>query len=318
MSKSIENVSIFGEYKKQEDRVTAALLHVLNAGGQSIIEGLFGDLFDIRSINVISQSYQEKSNPDGEISCDCKYNIYIESKITPNAINPKQLANHLQLANPAENKYLCYITPDLTTPQELINNNNLVGWLSWNTVIDYFLGVLADGVGDRLLFFLINQLIQLIKHVVFKEKVVPIKDDQSKNLLNKEERVIIVGGSWGEWVASKYGFYTCQENRFFMPAKYIAFYHHNRIKYVFEIEEIKDSVDISEIPYIEELDYFKVKEVNYTHQKRKYMKLKLVYTCEPEIQNDKVDKNGNPCAFTQGQTYTTFTKITTATKTSEL
>lgn len=77
MSKSIEEISIFGEYRKPEDRVTAALLHVLNAGGQPITERLFGNLFDIpsNSINIFSQSYQGDSIPDGEISCDCKYNI---------------------------------------------------------------------------------------------------------------------------------------------------------------------------------------------------------------------------------------------------
>ena len=38
----------------------------------------------------------------------------------------------------------------------------------------------------------------------------------------------------------------------------------------------------------------------------------------PEIQNDKVDKNGKTCAFIQGQTYTTYSKITSSTKTSQL
>ena len=131
MSKSITNISVFGEYKKPEDRVTAALLHVLNAGGQPVVERLFGDLFDIpaNDINIISQSHQGNSIPDGEISCDCKYNIYIESKIALNVINQTQLANHLQLTNPAENKYLCYITPDPNIPQGLVGLP--VGWLSW-------------------------------------------------------------------------------------------------------------------------------------------------------------------------------------------
>ena len=320
MSKSIEDVSIFGEYKKPEDRVTAALLHVLNAGGQPIVERLFVDLFDIPSnnVDVISQSYHENSIPDGEISCDSKYSIYIENKISPNSIDRTQLANHLQLTNPAENKYLCYITPDSSIPLALKELS--VGWLSWQEVIERLSGILADGIADRLLVFLIKQLIQLIKHVVYKEMDSNSKEAQSYKPILDEERVIIVGGSWGEDVALKYGFYACQENRFFMPAKYITFYHHNRIKYVFEIEEIQESVDISTIPYVAKLDYFTVKEVNYTPRNRKYMKLKPVHTCEPEIQNDKVDKNGNPCAFIQGQTYTTYPKITAATtmKTSQL
>lgn len=318
MSKSIEHISVFGEYKKPEDRVTAALLHVLNAGGQPIVERLFGDLFDIpaNDINIISQAHHENSIPDGEISCDCKYTVYIESKIALYAINQTQLANHLQLTNPAENKYLCYITPDPDIPQELVGLP--VGWLSWKDVIDYLSGILADGIADRLLFFLIEQLIQLIKHVVYKERGFDAKDAQLYMPILDDERVIIVGGRWGEDVAKDYGFYACQENRFFMPAKYIAFYHQKRIKYVFEIEEINDSVDISTISHIVQSNYFSVKEVNYIPQKRKYMKLHLVHTCEPVIQNDKVDKNGKPCAFIQGQTYTSFSKIITVTKTSQL
>lgn len=318
MSKSIEYISIFGEYKKQEDRVTAALLHVLNAGGQPIVERLFGDLFDIPSnrINVITQSYQGISIPDGEISCDCKYNIYIESKIVPNAIDKTQLENHLRLTNPAENRCLCYITPDLSIPKDLMGIS--AGWLSWKDVIDCLQGIIADGIADRLLFFLIEQLIQLIKHIVYKEISLDSQDYQSYKPISDDERVIIVGGRWGEDVALRYGFYACQENRFFMPSKYIAFYHQNRIKYVFEIEEIKESVEISTIPYVAQSDYFTKKEVNYIPQMREYMRLNLVHTCEPEILNDKVDKNGKPCAFIQGQTYTTYTKITTSTKTSQL
>ena len=56
MSREIKDISAFGEYKKPEDRVTAALLHVLNAGGQPVVERLFGDLFDLpnNDINIIS------------------------------------------------------------------------------------------------------------------------------------------------------------------------------------------------------------------------------------------------------------------------
>lgn len=113
-NKSISNQSIFGEYKKPEDRVTAALLHVIQVGGQMVVERLFGDHFDIPSneINVIPQSYQKQSNPDGEISCDSKYNIFIESKIVPDAINEKQLLGHMALTNPAQCRFLIYLTPD--------------------------------------------------------------------------------------------------------------------------------------------------------------------------------------------------------------
>ena len=279
---------------------------------------MFGDLFDIPSndINIISQSYHEQSIPDGEISCDCKYNIFIECKITPHAVNITQLTKHLQLINPAENKYLCYITPDLSIPNELVGKS--LGWISWKDIVDCLSGILADEISDRLVSFLIEQLIQLIKHVVYKEKNINAQDAQTYIPVLDEERVIIVGGRWGEDVALNYGFYACQENRFFLPSRYIAFYHQNRIKYVFKIEDVQNSVDISTVSHISLSNYFSIKEMNYIPQKRKYMKLHLVYTCHPEIQNDKVDKNGKTCAFIQGQTYTTYSKITSSTKTSQL
>jgi hypothetical protein len=315
MEKSITNISIFGEYQQSENRVTAALLHVINLGGQSIVQRLFGDLFDIPSntINIIPQNKQKKSVPDGVISCDCKYSIFIESKIVCNAIDEVQLKNHCALINPAENKYLCYITPDETKPKPLCLLS--VEWLSWKDIIESLLGMIADGLVDAVLSYFIKELIKLIEHLVYHNRTRGSNQIASSTIANNK-RVIIVGGRWGENVAIKYGFYACQDERFFLPAKYIAFYHSHRIKYVFEIESINDHIDIATIPKIQNSDYFQMIEPNYTPQKRRYMNLKHV--CTTEISNDKVDKNGKPCAFVQGQSYTTIDKIKIATKTSQL
>ena len=96
-----------------------------------VVERLFGDHFDIPSneINVIPQSYQKQSNPDGEISCDSKYNIFIESKIVPGAINEKQLIKHMELTNPAQCRYLIYLTPDIEKPMLL--QHFMVEWMDW-------------------------------------------------------------------------------------------------------------------------------------------------------------------------------------------
>lgn len=52
-----------------------------------------------------------------------------------------------------------------------------------------------------------------------------------------ENRVIIVGGRWGEPIALEYNFYACQGGRSFKNAKYLAFYYAQRIQYLFEIEK---------------------------------------------------------------------------------
>lgn len=319
--KQITDQSIFGEYKKAEDRVTAALLHVINAGGQMVVERLFSDYFDIPSnnINVIPQSYHKDSIPDGELSCDCKYNIFIESKIISNAINEEQLKNHISLTNTAQNRYLIYITPDKTHPEIL--QNFMVEWMDWHTVVNRLLGIIADELAGELLTFLINQFVLLVDHLVYSEKKPRevLKDIDYDPDFGKDERVIIVGGRWGEDVALNYGFYACQPNRYFKPARYIAFYHQNRIKYLFEIEGNPiESVDLRSIPHISSSTYFTDKDSHYAGNPCKYFKLKQIQTFESEITNDKVDKNGNPCAYIQGQAYTTYEKITNSIKTSQL
>ena len=86
MVKKISEQSIFSEYKKSEDKVTAALLQVLHYGGHNIVCSLFEDI-DLPSneINVSPQVVEDESRPDGVVSCDCKYKIFIESKIFSDA-----------------------------------------------------------------------------------------------------------------------------------------------------------------------------------------------------------------------------------------
>lgn len=321
--KSISNQSIFGEYKKPEDRVTAALLHVIQVGGQMVVDRLFGDYFDIPSneINVIPQSYQKHSNPDGEVSCDSKYNIFIESKIVPNAINEKQLMGHMALTNPAQSRFLIYLTPDPVKPMLL--QKFMVEWMNWEAVLEKLAEIVAEGLASELLKYLIDQFVLLVKHLVLEKKQKVCSTDVVCDYYNydedRDQRVIIVGGSWGEDVALKYSVYVCQPYRYFKPARYIAFYHHNRIKYLFEIIGTPiESVDLRSIKNLVKSDYFTIKEPHYAGDPRKHFKLELVHEFNPEIVNDKISKNRTPCAFTQKQAYTTYKKIMKAKKTSQL
>lgn len=302
MATSISNISIFGEYKQPENRITAALLHLLKIGGDSVIQRLFGDLIDIPSneISIISQSNAgNNSIPDGELSCNCNYKILIESKIQCNAINKTQLAAHKKIKG-----LLIYITPDRNEPTDLVANN--VPWISWSTIIIQLQGFIADGCANELLGYLIDQFILLVNNVIYKTDI------------PQNESVIIVGGSFGENVALNYNFYACQKGRVFKPSKYIAFCHQHRIKYLFEIISEQYSVDIQTLQNVCATDYFAKIEPNYSSELRDYYELKKIKEFVPEIKNDKVDKNGNPCAFTQRQTYTSYTKIMKAKKTSDL
>ena len=74
-SKSITSKSIFGGYKKGEDIVTAALLHLMELGGPALMNSLFGDIGVETTTHVNTQVKGKKSIPDGELRAN--YHIYI-------------------------------------------------------------------------------------------------------------------------------------------------------------------------------------------------------------------------------------------------
>lgn len=321
MSKTISNQAIFGEYKKPEDKVTAALLQILHYGGHKIVCCIF-DGIDLPSndINVCPQVTEDESRPDGFVSCDCKYKIYIESKITRNALNTgpgkKQLNANKKLSSPNDAQWVIYITPDEIIPKELNGVSEII-WINWQTVVDRLKGY---DTKDNLVKFLIDQFCIFVDHLVFQNRGAVYENGlliSGNEVLDANNRVIIVGGHWGEDVALKYKFYACQNGRYFLPAKYLAFYTNNRIKYLFEItDDPKDDVILTKENVGDK--YFQEKEPNYNKEPRKFFKLKLVRTFDPVIDNDIKDKNGNNCAFTYNQRYTTYDKIMKAKKTSEL
>lgn len=238
MVKKISEQSIFSEYKKSEDKVTAALLQVLHYGGHNIVCSLFEDI-DLPSneINVSPQVVEDESRPDGVVSCDCKYKIFIESKIFSDAFNSvhgkKQLEANKKLSSPNDAQWVVYITPDERKPQELEAASEII-WINWQKIVEKLRGYETS---DNLVKFLIDQFCIYVDHIVFgnKGRLSNHGALSSIEMLDKDQRVIIVGGAWGEDVALKYHFYACQEGRYFLPAKYIAFYHKNRIQNIFEI-----------------------------------------------------------------------------------
>lgn len=320
MAKNISNQAIFGEYKNPEDKVTAALLQVLHYGGQRLVCTVF-DGIDIpyNDINVYPQVSADESRPDGVVSCDCKYKIFIESKITCNALNNQhgkdQLEANKKLSSPNDAQWVIYITPDKNIPKELVSVSEII-WVNWQTIVEKLRGYETN---DNLVTFLIDQFCLFVDHIVFNKNStvsggVSLSVDVESG---KDQRVIIVGGAWGEEVALQYGFYACQEGRYFLPAKYMAFCHKNRIKNLFEIEGNPIESTLLTADLVGE-KYLKEKDPNYDNKPRKYFKLKRIHVFDPEIVNDTFDKNGKPCAFTYNQRYTTYDNIMKATKTSEL
>ncbi len=257
-----------------------------------------------KTLKIETQSHVDDKDvhsiPDGLISCNYAFNIYIESKLSKD-IDPTQLENHKKLLDNDrdDRNKLIYITKHSKRPDILPSE---ILWTNWTTLMNILNDYQLD-VPNPVLTYLIEQFELLITSL-------DLYDDS-------ENRVIIVGGRWGEPIALEYGFYACQGGRSFRKAKYLAFYYAQRIQYLFEIVEKNDNVDIKtrkDVP----AEYFQKKEPLYTPEERTFFKLKLVKEFIPAIKNDTTTENGRRIAFTQGQTYTTLDKIKNAEVTSEL
>jgi len=307
MSKNIEDISIFGEYKQPENRVTAALLQILKIGGEDLLRYLSTKIgFNIPSseIEIISQVTNDRSIPDGLLKSNFSFRLFIESKIKSNSIDQNQLDNHLKEIN-SNNDFLIYFTPDDNNPIK----DNKVNWYNWKGVMDLLNEYINNSKIDnyQILSFLVLQFNTLLENFNLLGK--------TWNLNNNN--VLIVAASSAENVAMQYNYYICQNKRSFKPSKYLAFYNSNTIKYIFEIlENPKDNIDLKKISDLK--DYLVKVEPNYDGDLRKIFKLKLYKEVDP-ILNDSIDKNGNLCPYTYGQPrYSNLELILKAKKTSEL
>ena len=297
--------SIFGGYRGKENQVTAAFLHMLERGGEPLLRYVVGSANELLPENTINIETQlactsngaEKSVFDGIISCRFSFTYIIESKVDNNPLTKDQVDKYHHAIQNKEAK-LFALTSDASIPSCLWQGDI---WLSWTMLADALKAYESENK-DEILLYLIEQFILLLNNLGLY--------DEWKN------RVIIVGGSFGEDVALKYGFYACQNHRYFKRAKYLAFAYKNMIRHLFEIVDgPENDVDIAQAPSIPPA-YFQEFEPYYKVDMRELFHLKEIKALS--IQNDNVDKNGKRCAFVQNQTYTTYEKIISAQLTSEL
>lgn len=304
----IEDISIFGEYKQAENRVTAAFLQICKVGGEDFIRYLTNQLniqLPSSEIEIHSQVKGTGTVPDGLLESSFSFKLYVESKIKPNTVNATQLVGHKnQIVN--SNDFLLYLTPDESKPAILEQTN----WANWLTIINTLNDYLQTSQSDnkQLLEFLVEHFNTLLDNLNLLGYTWDLNNDN----------VIIVAGSWAEGVALNYNYYICQNKRSFKSARYLAFYNNNQIRHVFEILNSPDN-DIDLSVKQEFATYIQQAEPNYvTGDVRKVFTLKFIQNIGPVI-NDNIDKNGNPCPYTYGQPrYTTLPILKTALRTSQL
>lgn len=306
--KKIEDISIFGEYKQSENRVTAAFLQICKIGGEEFIRFITTQLkiqLPSSEIEIHSQIKGVGTIPDGLLGSNFSFKLYVESKIKINAVDKTQLEGHKKNIK-SSNDFLLYLTPDDKKPTILEGTH----WASWAKISNIFNDYIQTSQDEnkQLLEFLVGHFNTLLANLGLL--------GTSWDLNN--EIVIILAGSSAEGVALNYNYYICQNKRSFKSARYLTFLNHNQIRHVFEITKLpEDNVDLLSRPefalYISEV------EPNYTSDDlRKVFTLKNDENVGPII-NDSVDKNGNPCPYTYGQPrYTTLTALKRAKRTSEL
>lgn len=303
----IENISIFGEYKQAENRVTAAFLQICKVGGEDFIRFLTNQLniqLPSSEIEIHSQVKGNETTPDGLLESSFSFRLFVESKIKPNSVNSTQLAGHKKQISKSTD-FLLYLTPDDQKPAILGQTH----WTNWTTIIttfnDYLQTVqLAD---KQLLEFLVQHFNTLLDNLNLL--------GQTWDLNN--ENVIVLAGSWAEGVALNYGYYICQNKRSLKPARYLAFFNNNQIRHVFEILKTPED-DVNLLSRPEFTTYIQQAEPDYSGDFRKVFTLRLVESVGPII-NDSIDKNGRPCPYTYGQPrYTTLPILQSVTKTSQL
>ena len=313
MSK-IENHSIFGSYSQTENRVTAALLQILKAGGTKFIENVIGAIdddidFPPSDVKIVTQERENSNVYDGKLECKFSFLVLIESKLSK-GIDKKQLKGLINNAKKNEqdydNIYILYITthPDHVKPDELYCDNPkikicLTNWKKINKI-------LQDTIPNtELIDFLI---IEFEKYL------------DSLDLLDPwEQRVQIAAGSWGERIAKEYGFYACQNDRPRKESKYLAFYHRKRISTLFEIDGTpENNRDITTIDDEKVRKYFDdgIEDRNtVSGSKRQFYKLKY----KKNLNIEHTGKKGKGSAYTMGAfRYTTIDKIENAKTTDEL
>ena len=111
-------------------------------GGGTLLDEILQGIGDYglpeKSLQIETQSYIDNkeihSVPDGLISCNYAFNIYIESKLSED-IKPKQLENHKKLLDEDrdDRNKLIYITTHTSRPEILPQD---ILWTNWTTLMD--------------------------------------------------------------------------------------------------------------------------------------------------------------------------------------
>ncbi len=210
--------SLFPDYLQGENRVTLALLAVLERISIQLVERIFRlalgeDAFTVVRFTAQPPLQGTKKKPDGEIRASCRY--LFEVKRAADALSEAQLTTYLQHLNPDGNELLIALTPDTSQPAVIgrIGHPQLK-WLSFIRLSDA-IDQLIDEDGERMAErdrFLLREL-----QAHFDEA----------GLLRLGQDVVIVAASSAYPLYLKHHVYACQpepERTFRVGVERMGFY----------------------------------------------------------------------------------------------
>ncbi len=142
--------SLFSTYRAGENRVTASTLAVFERIGTDLVERLLGSASGETSLKFVSFINQvpglEDAVPDASIEANFTY--LFEVKTARNAVDAKQVNNHLKLLRQGSDR-LFVLTPDAAKPSgmALVMDQRAV-WFNFQSLSQ----AIDDLLGDPLAF----------------------------------------------------------------------------------------------------------------------------------------------------------------------
>ena len=228
-------MNIFSTYRAGENRVTSSLLAVLRSLSIDRMQRIVGAMLGEASTELVSfnnqvaksepvedehgnvKRRQFNSIPDGEIRAS--FRLLIETKTERDKVRLDQLRDHLERLNKRDESHkLIVLTPDTTTPEEVVDltrpgeaGEGRVIWLSFadlSAALDEMLDDADEVIGEREAF-LVRELQAMF---------------EADKLLEEPEDVAVVAASRAWSFYLEHGVYTCPVRYPFRPVTHIAFY----------------------------------------------------------------------------------------------
>ncbi len=315
-------LELFSTYSTAENRVTAAVLAVLQSLSLSRIERLLGALLGDSEFTLATFQNQiskgGKGVPDGLILTSCR--ILIETKIKRGTVARDQLERHLaRLDNETErSRTLLVLTPDDERPTLIDEmSSDFIAWSSFaglDQAIDELLADISEVVSEREAF-LLRELQGLMRR---------------EELVTPEQDVVVVAArtAWPEY--QRHSAYVCQPGRTFQRVQRIAFYCDGEIKPIIpKVLNVFDHITFGDHiaePKLAALVRAMIDDR--ASNKQVSMDYKVFLLSPPDdsetlvlpdsIRNDIQSASGRISAYTQGQRYTSEGNLKHARTTMDL